>query len=108
MKKTRIFLMALLMIVMMSFVSCGDKNADSGLTPGDNSRTEDYDDNNLGDDIEDDVDDIGDDLDRDANDLDDDVDGDRDDLTKDDGNNHDTDPGDVDKNNIDDGAEDKE
>lgn len=80
MKKTRFFLMALLLVTVLSFSSCGSRDDDNDAIPDDQQNSVQQDVDNGADDLKDDAEDLGDDvkdgIDDAADDAEDALDGD--------------------------------
>lgn len=62
MKKTRFFLMALLLVTVLSFSSCGSKDDDNDAIPDDQQNNVEQDVNDGAEDLKDDAEDLGDDV----------------------------------------------
>ena len=73
MKKTRFFLIALLLISVLVFTACGSRDDNNDAIPDDQQNSVEQDVKDGVDDVEDDVKDGAQDLERDAEDLDEDV-----------------------------------
>ncbi|MFR7990971.1 MAG: hypothetical protein ACLU5F_10275 [Anaerovoracaceae bacterium] len=73
MKKTRLFLMALLLISVLVFTACGSKDDNNDAIPDDQQNSVEQDVEDGIDDVEDDVEDGAKDLEKDAEDLGNDI-----------------------------------
>lgn len=102
MKKTRFFLMALLLVTVLVFTSCGSNDADNNAIPDNQENGVEQDIKNGADDVKDGVEDIGDDIDNGARDAADDIKDGVDNNKAD--NNKAGNDGDVSKNTVDNGT----
>ena len=73
MKKTRFFLMALLLVTVLVFTSCGSKDENTDAIPDDQQNTVEQDIEDGAEDIKDDAQDVGDDIKDGVEDAADDV-----------------------------------
>lgn len=101
MKKTRFFLMALLLVTVLVFTSCGSKDANNDGIPDDNQNSVGQDLENGADDVKNGAEDLGDDIRNGARDAADDIQGGIDDDRTDNNVNNN---GDVSRNTADNGT----
>ncbi|SCJ76878.1 Uncharacterised protein [uncultured Eubacterium sp.] len=73
MKKTRFFLMALLLVTVLVFTSCGSKDANTDGIPDDKQNSVGQDIKDGADDVKDGVENLGDDIENGARDAADDI-----------------------------------